>query len=49
MHYVTEDGRKVLDGTSGLWCINAGHCISRSQIDELVGALGSVLREAGRE
>jgi beta-alanine--pyruvate transaminase len=26
MHYVTEDGRKVLDGTSGLWCVNAGHC-----------------------
>lgn len=25
-HYVTEDGRKVLDGTSGLWCVNAGHC-----------------------
>jgi beta-alanine--pyruvate transaminase len=26
MHYFTEDGRKVLDGTSGLWCVNAGHC-----------------------
>ncbi len=26
MHYVTEDGRPVLDGTSGLWCVNAGHC-----------------------
>jgi beta-alanine--pyruvate transaminase len=26
MHYLTEDGRKVLDGTSGLWCVNAGHC-----------------------
>ena len=26
MHYVTDDGRKVLDGTSGLWCVNAGHC-----------------------
>lgn len=26
MHYVTNDGRKVLDGTSGLWCVNAGHC-----------------------
>jgi beta-alanine--pyruvate transaminase len=26
MHYVTEDGRKILDGTSGLWCVNAGHC-----------------------
>ena len=26
MHYVTDDGRKILDGTSGLWCSNAGHC-----------------------
>ena len=26
MHYLTEDGRKVLDGTSGMWCVNAGHC-----------------------
>ena len=26
MHYVTTDGRQVLDGTSGLWCVNAGHC-----------------------
>jgi beta-alanine--pyruvate transaminase len=29
MHYVTEDGRKILDGTSGLWCVNAGHCRPR--------------------
>ena len=26
MHYVTDDGRRILDGTSGLWCVNAGHC-----------------------
>ncbi len=26
MHFVAEDGRKVLDGTAGLWCVNAGHC-----------------------
>ena len=26
MHYRTEDGREVLDGMSGLWCCNAGHC-----------------------
>src|SRR5467141_5379395 len=25
MHYVTPDGRQVLDGTAGLWCTNAGH------------------------
>jgi beta-alanine--pyruvate transaminase len=26
MHYTTPDGRQVLDGTAGLWCVNAGHC-----------------------
>jgi len=26
MHYTTTDGRAVLDGTAGLWCVNAGHC-----------------------
>ncbi len=26
MHYITPDGRRVLDGTAGLWCSNAGHC-----------------------
>jgi beta-alanine--pyruvate transaminase len=25
MHYTTIDGRKVLDGSAGLWCVNAGH------------------------
>ncbi|MGL5287717.1 MAG: aminotransferase class III-fold pyridoxal phosphate-dependent enzyme, partial [Aeromonas sp.] len=25
MHYYSEDGRKILDGTAGLWCCNAGH------------------------
>jgi beta-alanine--pyruvate transaminase len=25
MHYVTVDGRKVIDGSAGLWCVNAGH------------------------
>jgi beta-alanine--pyruvate transaminase len=25
MHYTTTEGRKVLDGTAGLWCCNAGH------------------------
>ena len=26
MHYTTAEGRQVLDGTAGLWCVNAGHC-----------------------
>ena len=25
MHYMTADGREILDGTAGLWCCNAGH------------------------
>jgi beta-alanine--pyruvate transaminase len=25
MHFTTEDDRQVLDGTAGLWCVNAGH------------------------
>ena len=25
MHYWTVDGRQVLDGAAGLWCVNAGH------------------------
>jgi beta-alanine--pyruvate transaminase len=26
MHYTASDGRQILDGTAGLWCVNAGHC-----------------------
>jgi beta-alanine--pyruvate transaminase len=25
MYFTAEDGRQVLDGTAGLWCVNAGH------------------------
>ena len=35
MHYVAEDGRRILDGTSGLWCVNAGHC--RPKIAQAIG------------
>ncbi len=34
MHYWTDDGRKVLDGVAGLWCVNAGH--GRKEITEAV-------------
>ncbi|RYE88142.1 MAG: aspartate aminotransferase family protein [Hyphomicrobiales bacterium] len=34
MHYTTSDGRQVLDGTAGLWCVNAGHC--RPKITEAI-------------
>jgi beta-alanine--pyruvate transaminase len=25
MHYWTDEGRQILDGVAGLWCVNAGH------------------------
>jgi beta-alanine--pyruvate transaminase len=25
MYYQNTDGREILDGTAGLWCVNAGH------------------------
>ena len=34
MHYWTADGRQVLDGVAGLWCVNAGH--GRREIAEAV-------------
>lgn len=34
MYYTTEDNQKILDATSGLWCVNAGH-----NPDELVHAI----------
>lgn len=26
VYYTDTDGRSILDGASGLWCVNAGHC-----------------------
>jgi beta-alanine--pyruvate transaminase len=34
MHYSTSDGRRILDGTAGLWCCNAGH--NRPKITEAI-------------
>jgi beta-alanine--pyruvate transaminase len=34
MHYWTADGRQVIDGVAGLWCVNAGH--GRREIAEAV-------------
>lgn len=35
MYYYSEDNRKILDGTAGLWCVNAGnaneHIINKMQ------------------
>lgn len=41
MHYVTDDGRSILDGTAGLWCVNAGHC--RAPIIEAITKAASTL------
>ncbi|MFZ5718635.1 MAG: aspartate aminotransferase family protein [Pseudomonadota bacterium] len=34
MYYRTEDGREVMDGCAGLWCVNAGH--GRAEIADAV-------------
>lgn len=34
MHYWTAQGRQILDGTAGLWCVNAGH--GRAEIRDAV-------------
>ncbi|WP_370636023.1 aspartate aminotransferase family protein [Paralcaligenes sp. KSB-10] len=34
MYYTSADGRQILDGTSGLWCVNAGH--GREEIIEAI-------------
>jgi beta-alanine--pyruvate transaminase len=34
MYYTDVDGKQVLDGTAGLWCVNAGH--GRKRIAEAV-------------
>jgi beta-alanine--pyruvate transaminase len=34
MFYTTDDGREILDGVAGLWCVNAGH--ARREITEAV-------------
>jgi beta-alanine--pyruvate transaminase len=26
VYYYTPEGRKLIDGSAGLWCVNAGHC-----------------------
>jgi beta-alanine--pyruvate transaminase len=41
MHYTSHDGRKILDGTAGLWCSNAGHC--RPRITQAIQAQAAKL------
>ncbi|MBK9495336.1 MAG: aspartate aminotransferase family protein [Aquimonas sp.] len=41
MHYQTVDGRRILDGTAGLWCCNAGH--SRPSIVQAIAEQAATL------
>src|SRR5918998_6812157 len=41
MHYVTPEGREILDGTAGLWCCNAGH--GRREIVEAIQRQAAVM------
>jgi len=41
MYYRTDDDRQILDGTAGLWCVNAGH--GRPEIIDAVGRQLGVL------
>ncbi len=41
VHYWDVDGRRILDGTSGLWCVNAGH--ARPRIVEAISQAARTL------
>src|ERR1700742_5186999 len=41
MHYITVDGRKIIDAASGMWCTNAGH--GRTQISEAISKMAATL------
>ncbi|HST76715.1 MAG TPA: aminotransferase class III-fold pyridoxal phosphate-dependent enzyme, partial [Acetobacteraceae bacterium] len=41
MHYFTTEGREIIDGTAGLWCVNAGH--GRREITEAIQRQAAVM------
>jgi beta-alanine--pyruvate transaminase len=41
MFYYSNDGREVLDGTAGLWCVNAGH--GRREITEAIQKQAAIM------
>src|SRR5216110_207889 len=41
MHYLTVDGRKIIDAASGMWCTNAGH--GRTQISAAIAKQAETL------
>ncbi|KAI1697494.1 aminotransferase class-III domain-containing protein [Ditylenchus destructor] len=41
MYYTSADGRQVLDGTAGLWCVNAGH--GRQEIVDAISRQAGIM------
>src|SRR5713101_6538486 len=41
MHYITVDGRKIIDAAAGMWCCNAGH--GRTQISAAIAKQAEAL------
>ncbi|HCW19728.1 MAG TPA: aspartate aminotransferase family protein [Achromobacter sp.] len=41
MHYTSADGRQILDGTAGLWCVNAGH--GRQEIVDAISRQAGIM------
>jgi len=41
MHYITVDGRKIIDAASGMWCTNAGH--GRKEISQAIAKQAETL------
>jgi beta-alanine--pyruvate transaminase len=41
MSYFTPEGREIIDGTAGLWCVNAGH--GRREITEAIQKQAAVM------
>ncbi len=41
MHYITTDGRRIIDAAAGMWCTNAGH--GRASITAAISAQAKAL------
>src|SRR5690348_14389161 len=41
MHYITVDGRHIIDAAAGMWCCNAGH--GRAEIASAIGKQAEAL------
>src|SRR5246500_969009 len=41
MHYITVDGRQIIDAAAGMWCTNAGH--GRTQISSAIARQAEAL------